>query len=92
MRKDRTTEEIARQIQGLKKDRERLPEFSMFGGNNWEKIDAQLDVLEDKKDPDDFYVDENTDEYEDGDNEVYFSAQEAKDWLDGSTDEDLFDH
>jgi hypothetical protein len=89
--KSRTKEEIQRQIDGLKKDKEKLPEYSMFGDNNWERIGNQISVLEGKLDPDSLYVDEGNEDYEDGDNDLYFSAQEANDWLCGSTDEDLFD-
>lgn len=87
----RTKEQIDRQIEGLKKMKDWLPEFDMFGNGNWEKIDAQLDVLEDKKEPDDFYVDESAEEYQDGDNDVYFEATRAADWLDGSEKDDLFE-
>jgi hypothetical protein len=88
--KNRTPEEIARQIDGLKKMKETLPEFSMFGDSNWEKIDAQLDVLEGKKEADEFYIDETAEEFEEGDNELYFAAQEADDWLNSQHNEDLF--
>lgn len=40
--KKRTQDEVARQIDGLKKQKEALPEYSKFGDPNWEKIDAQI--------------------------------------------------
>lgn len=86
----RTKEEVKQQIEGLKNQKIVLPEFSMFGDNNWEKIDAKIDVLEGLKDPDDFYEDETSDEYQDGDNDLFFAAEEAERWLDGESDEDLF--
>lgn len=87
----KTQEEINRQIEGLKKMKITLPEFSAFGDKNWEKIDAQLDVLEGKKEPNDFYEDESAEEYQDGDNDIYNAAVEAEEWMDGNSDEDLFE-
>ncbi len=87
----RTQDEINAQIEGLKQDRINIPEFSMFGDKNWEKIDAQLNVLEGKAVPDEYYEDEHNEEYEDGDNDVYFAASDAADWLKGDRKEDLFD-
>lgn len=87
----RTQKEIDRQINGLKEQRRLLPNFTLFGDNNWEQIDAQLDVLEGKQKPDDFYVDESSEDFEDGDNDLYFAAVQAEGWLDGSDNEDLFD-
>lgn len=89
--KKRTTDEINRQIEGLKKERTKLPHFSFFGGDNWMRIDAQISVLEGKGEADDFYVDESSEEYEDGDNELFFDVERAEDWLNGTVDEDLFD-
>lgn len=85
----KTQEEINLQIEGLKKSKLELPRFSMFGDDNWAKIDAQLDVLEGKQDPDDFYVDESSEEYSDGDNDIYNAAQEAEEWMDGNVEGDL---
>lgn len=78
----RTKEEVDRQIDGLKKMKSTVPEFSKFGDNNWEKINAQLDVLEDLKEPDDFYI---------GHNDVYNAAVEAEEWMNGEDNEDLFE-
>lgn len=91
MKKAKTQKEIDRQIEGLKKMKTTLPEFSFFGDSNWEKINAQLDVLEGKREPDNFYKDEHSEEYEDGDNDIYFAAVEAQDWLDGQRKDDLFE-
>jgi hypothetical protein len=30
----------------VKKERERLPKYSVFGGNNWESMDAEIRALE----------------------------------------------
>lgn len=86
----KTKEEIRIQIAGLKKEKGTLPNFSMFGSDNWKLIDAQISVLEGKSQPDDYYEDESAEEYEDGDNDVYFAANDASDWLIGDRDNDLF--
>ena len=86
-----TPEEIARQIAGLKKEKETLPEFSFFGDSNWKKTDAVIEVLEGKAKADSFYVNENSEEYEDGDNDIYFEAERAEQWLAGVENEDLYD-
>jgi hypothetical protein len=87
----RTQDEINRQIEGLKKDRKKLPQFSMFGDKNWEKIDAQISVLEGNGNPDFYYEDETAEEFEEGDNNIYHAAEEADEWLCGNRNEDLFD-
>ena len=85
-----TKEQIDLQIAGLKKEKESLPQFSNLNTDNWGTIDAQLDVLEGLKEPDDFYIDETAEEFEDGDNDIYFAAQRAADWLTGDETESLF--
>ncbi len=86
----RTPQEIANQIDGLKRSKETLPEFSNFGDNNYEAIDAQLDILEGLKTPDDFYKEEGDEDFRDGDNYVYNAAIDAENWLNSNTKEDLF--
>lgn len=77
----RTQEQIQRQIEGLKKMKETLPEFSSFGDPNHKSIDAQIKVLN-GKDPED---------YADAQAQIYDWSVDAAMWLDGSRDEDLFD-
>ena len=89
--KNRTPEEITRQIEGLKKMKTTIPERSHFGDENWAQIDAQLDILEDKAELDSFYNDEDSEEYEDGDNDIYFAAEEAEQWMNFEREEDLFE-
>lgn len=86
----KTTEEKNIQIEGLKKDKLKFPEFSAFGDKNWEKIDAKLDVLEGLKNPDDFWQDESDEDYQDGDNDIYNAAIEAEEWMQGNIDDNLF--
>jgi len=88
--KQRTQDEISRQIEGLKKMKTWLPERSKFGTPNWEVIDAQVSILSGREDMDDF--EEDPELLEEGEpDEVYNGAQEAADWLDGQTDDDLFE-
>lgn len=76
----RTQEEIDRQIEGLDKMKESLPELNFFGENNWEPIDAQLDIL----------GGEDYEKYEDEEYHIESAALKAQDWLEGE-DEDLFE-
>ena len=87
----KTDAEIQLQIEGLKKMKDNLPKFSVFGDNNHAPIDAQISVLEGKRKADYYYEDETSDEYNDGDNEVYFAAEKAEEWLNGKIKEDLFE-
>lgn len=79
----RTPEEVLRQIEGLKKLKESLPQFSFFGDNNWEPIDAQLNILESRNTYEDY------DAVEDG--EIESAAYQAEQWLLCKSDEDLFE-
>lgn len=88
--KKRTKKETLRQINGLKASKKSLPKYSVFGDNNWEKIAAQIAVLEGRHNANHYYFDETSDDYEEVENEVYFAAARAEDWLNGSRDEDLF--
>lgn len=90
MTKKRTQEEIERQIQGLLKMKETLPQKSFFGDDNWAKIDAQIAVLKGEATPDDYYIDEKSEDYEDGDNDVWSEAERAESWLNGERG-DLFE-
>lgn len=82
----RTEKEIKRQVEGLKKYKEKLPEISKYGVNEWDKIDAQIAVLEDKKFVSEFW----NEKLEDRDNHVLSAAQDAEDWLFGNILHDLF--
>jgi len=75
----RTQQEINFQIEGLKEEKKSLPRESVFGDDNWAIIDAMLDVLEGKEVFDEDY---NID--------VEYAANEAEDWLNGDSNENLF--
>ena len=68
----RTTEEIKKQTDGLKKIRETLPEMSFFGDNNWEKLDAQIAIINSERFYEDF-IDEG--------DAIESSAYDADAWL-----------
>lgn len=87
----RTAEQTARQVAGLKKERASLPQLSGLGTQNWKIIDAQIEVLQGDQKPMHFYEDETTEEFTEGDNDIYFASEQAQDWLNGSRTNDLFD-
>lgn len=78
----RTAEQIKAQVEGLEAMKTTLPEFSAFRDPNWEAIDAQIEVLEGR---------ETADTYEEEHEYVASAARDAQDWLDGYSDENLFD-
>ena len=78
----RTPDEVLRQIEGIRKQRERLPEHNFFGDDNYAAFDAQIEILQGSKTYDDYEDDESYTETE---------AYRAKEWLEGNSDEDLFD-
>lgn len=84
----RTQEEIQRQIDGLLKQKERLPEYSAFGDPNHLIFDAQISILDGSKELSD--IDEGDWDEMDEDNKIYRGAEEADNWLNEFDDDDLF--
>ncbi len=82
----RTQEEIIRQVEGLKKWKEKLPNYPRFDVSELTKIDAQIDVIQDKKFVSEFW----NEKLEDRDNHVLIAAQDAEDWLFCKIEHDLF--
>jgi hypothetical protein len=79
-------EMVVEQIAGLERIRDvgQVPEFSVFGDDNYAAIDAQIIVLRDGHDAVKacgFCTDDADNEYVTG------CAQQAQDWRDGLTDE-----
>jgi len=74
----RTPDEIAEETKNLETLRGTLPKFDFFGGNNWEKIDAQIDIINGRKDYEDF-------EHHD-DDDIEVDAYDAEQWLNGEID------
>lgn len=89
----KTNEEIKKQIEDLKKERETIPEFSAFGDANWKGIDGQVAVLEKilKDDMDDMDVEGKVNDLMDMAGENYAESEffpqiEAYDWAVGKID------
>ncbi len=81
-----TPEQIAAEVAVLEaiRDGGQVPEFSLFGDDNYAAIDAQIIVLRDGHDAMkafSFCARDTDDEY------VLGCAQEAEDWRNGLTDE-----
>ena len=78
----RTGKEIAAEIAKLKKMKPNVRKTNMFGDNHHDAIDTQVDVLERKLTPvrcwDEFVGDSDN---------VQSAANEAAEWLAGSTDD-----
>ena len=78
----RTAQEKQRQVEGLKKQKEALPEYSFFGDNNWEAIDAMISIIMELT----TYAD-----YENDEPHIESEAYRCQCWLNGESDDDLFD-
>lgn len=99
--KAKTTKEqieaVTKKIQAIQtrigKERNRLPEYSMFGDNNHAAIDAAIDVLDGRAVASDYEeYDESVHSFPEDDIEhVHQMALQAENWLDGYTNDDLFD-
>lgn len=80
----RTKEEIQRQVDGLKKSKERLQQNGgMFAKQSIGLIEMQIDILTGK---------DSYSGYEDADPQIESCAYETDQWLQGENDEDLFDN
>jgi hypothetical protein len=80
-----TPKAIKAEIALLEKMKPHVQHFSMFGDDNHEKIDAQIEVLRDNLDQDD--IDEQWGEGE-KDMEIRMSAERAMNWRDGENNEE----
>lgn len=77
----RTEKEIIRQIEGLEKEKERIPEVNYFGENNHEPIEIKIAIINGEAE----YKD-----YEDEEYNIEVAAYDATEWLDDETYPDLF--
>lgn len=82
----KTAKEVEEQIERLRQIRDKIIPESMFGTNNVELLDTQIDVLEDNTDEDMIWCIYGED---DEDMDVRSSALEARAWMDGDDKEDL---
>jgi hypothetical protein len=82
-----TPKAVKAEIALLEKMTPHVQQFSMFGDDNHEKIDAQIEVLRDDLDQDD--IDERWEVGEGGRGmELRMSAEGAMNWRDGENDEE----
>lgn len=79
----RTDKEITDEIKKLSEMKPNVRRYSMFGDDNWTKIDAQITVLTERLDDSD--IDEKQDSGEWNDDEAS-NAREAAEWLEGGKD------
>lgn len=77
----RTQQEIDHVIFMLDKQKQKLPNFSAFGDNNWDAIDEQIEALKNQDDEDDIYEKGLSDHAEN-------AAMAAVQWLNGDIEED----
>lgn len=86
MSQPKTPAEIQAMIAKLEASKNDVPEYSLFGENNWLKTDEQIDVLRGRYlDADEIY--ENEDDFEDASLMVL-----TLDWMNGEVDdEDISD-
>lgn len=84
----KTKDEINTQIVGLLREKDNLPEYNVFGDNNWAQISAKIEVLQGTKEVDDFL---NPELDADDVNEELLAAEQAEDWLAGRITDNLFD-
>jgi hypothetical protein len=89
--KPKTPEEIKAEIVALREVHDKVRRRSYFGTDNRACIDAQIVVLEEDLDEDEiderFMFDETSDDFEEGDREIYHAAQDARAWIEGTGDE-----
>ena len=81
--KKQTDKLVNAEIAKLKKMKPKIRRYTAFGDDNWEKVDAEIRVLEKRMDQDD--VDEHWDGENDRDRELHSSACDAVEWLEGGS-------
>lgn len=83
----RTQQEIERQIKGLEKEKQTLPEFSFFGYPNHLAIDYQIMTLKGEITLEQYNEVGCDDEYYD---RIAGFIADVEDWLNRYSDDDLF--
>ena len=84
----KTKKEVAKEVDKLKRLRAVMPQFSVFGDDNWKKIDEQVSALQRAEGKDERWVSESAEvAAERGEHTV----SETYDWLLGDMDENLAD-
>lgn len=80
-------QQVAEQIAALKKMQPRVRHYTMFGDNNWDVMDAQVEVLEKRMSGSE--IDKQVWSKDDeADMTIRSAAMDARRWLDGEPLED----
>lgn len=86
-----TDQQIKAEIKALQELKKTIPKKTFFGDDNHERLDAQIEVLEnrmtEKQIENRFYVDETSEDYHEGDNDLWSHAGEAHRWMVGEDKE-----
>lgn len=82
----RTTAQIQKQIEGIKKQKLFLPEYSLFQTPNHKCFDMQVKILKQEVDFEDLKRDDFLEELD----EVFLAGQRAYNWLNENYVGDLF--
>jgi hypothetical protein len=78
-----TEDEVKAEIARLKEMKPKVRRKTAFGDDNWEKIDAQIRVLEEDMDEDAIYAAWGDDNDPEHNLDLIHNAREAREWLDG---------
>lgn len=81
----RTEEQKQEMIDKLESQKETLPQFSLFGDNNWQQINDAIRVIDEDLNDDDIY---SMYENEEEDTESINYCLQVREWLDGADNED----
>ena len=96
-KKPKTAKEIKKELDALTKMSTLIPQYTAFGGNNREKIEAEIRVLADDMSEDEIYGewpmdgkdDKETEEFQREYAEQNSSALYARRWMDGEEKESM---
>ena len=73
-----TEKQIGEQIKWFEENKEKIVHYSVFGDDNWEKVDVVLDVLRGESTPSDYENGETEQEME-----ICACADEVFGWMEG---------
>lgn len=82
-----TDEERQAEIKKLQEMKPKIRRTTAFGDDNWEKIDAQIEVLEKQLDEEEVYGEFEDHDDPDRTSDVVSAAREAVEWLEGQQKE-----
>jgi hypothetical protein len=82
-----TEDEVKTEIARLKEMKPKVRRKTAFGDDNWEKIDAQIRVLEESMDEDEIYAAWSDDNDPEHNQDLIHNALDARQWMEGDVDE-----